>query len=667
MTPVETRTFCRACLAGCGLIVTAEADRITRVRGDASHAISNGYTCPKGRAAGAQHHRRDRLDRATVRLGGEMRIVGAIACLDDLGARLAAIIATHGPDAVGCYLGNGTGFDSTGAIAVLRFTQGLGTGSNYSALTLDCPAKPLVAELLTGDHRLTPVVDEEHARLTIYIGTNPVVSHGHTHIVADPVTRLRQQLARGQVWVVDPRRTETARLATAHLSPRPGTDHAILAFLTRELLRDGADREHLAVCTDPAEIARLTKAVAGYDMPATIAWTGLAEADLADLLAAIRSAGRVAIQTGTGVTMTAAANVTEWLAWVVQIITGSLDRRGGSVFNPGFFQRADRRRPRAAEGVSPGPASRPELASRFGEYPAIAIPDEIQAGNLRALLVFGGNPLSSLPDAPRARWALGQLEVLASLDTVGGDLTAVATHVLPCTGPFERADISLSADLWLGRYAGQYTPAVVPPTEDRHPMWWWAAHLARRLGFSITRDDPDECTEATFLAPVADASPSSFEELRSTRLVERDMPEPGWVSTNVLPGGRWRLAPEQLVAQLASVAPPAALSLIPRRQVRHLNSAYRDLGDQPDVLMHPADAARAALTDGASVVGRSGDHDLIGIARVTDSILLGCVSVPHGFAEPNVNRLTRDGASFDPLTGMPSYAAVPVTIQSAGC
>src|SRR5262249_50746934 len=83
-------------------------------------------------------------------------------------------------------------------------------------------------------------------------------------------------------------------------------------------------------------------------------------------------------------------------------------------------------------------------------------------------------------------------------------------------------------------------------------------------------------------------------ELRTARLVERDMPEPGWVSTNVLPGGRWRLAPEQLVAQLATVAPPAAFSLIPRRQVRHLNSAYRDLGDQPDVLVHPADAARAA-------------------------------------------------------------------------
>jgi anaerobic selenocysteine-containing dehydrogenase len=205
-------------------------------------------------------------------------------------------------------------------------------------------------------------------------------------------------------------------------------------------------------------------------------------------------------------------------------------------------------------------------------------------------------------------------------------------------------------------------------------MWWWAAHLARRLGFSITRDDPDDCTEATFLGPVADSSPASFAELRAARVVEGDMPEPGWVGQNVLPEGRWRLAPEELVAQLAAAAPPSpsapsapsALSLIPRRQVKHLNSAYRDLGDQPDVLVHPADAARIALTDGASVVVRSGDHDLIGTARVTDSIMEGCVSVPHGFSEPNVNRLTRVGAFFDPLTGMPAYGAVPVTIQPAG-
>ena len=61
------------------------------------------------------------------------------------------------------------------------------------------------------------------------------------------------------------------------------------------------------------------------------------------------------------------------------------------------------------------------------------------------------------------------------------------------------------------------------------------------------------------------------------------------------------------------------------------------------------------------------DRDLIGTVRVTDSILEGCVSVPHGFAEPNVNRLTRGGASFDPLTGMPAYGAVPVIIQSSKC
>jgi anaerobic selenocysteine-containing dehydrogenase len=667
MAPVETHTFCRACLAACGLIVTTDGDQVTRVKGDPAHPVSNGYTCPKGRATGAQHHRADRLDRAAIRDVETLRPVDARSCLDHLGDRLRAITAAYGVDAVACYMGNGTGFDSAGAISVLRFTRALGTRASYSALTLDCPAKPLVAELVAGDHRLAPVVDEEHARLTLYFGTNPVVSHGHTLIVADPVTRLRGLLARGQVWVIDPRRTETARLATAHLSARPGTDHAILAFLARELLRNGADRAYLAAHTDHRDLARLRVAVDGYSSRAVAARTGVTETDLFRLLAAIRDAGRVAIQTGTGITMTPAGNVTEWLAWVVQILTGSLDQRGGSVFNPGFFQRIDVRPPRAARGPSPGPASRPELPGRFGEQPSIAIPDEIEAGNMRALIVFGGNPLSSLPDTKRAHRALAQLEVLAVLDVVTSDVISIATHVLPCTGQFERADITLTADLWLSRYLGQYTPAVLAPTADRHPMWWWAAQLAQRLDCPITRGDPDACSDATFLTPVADASPASFAELQDGRVVERDLPEPGWVRTKVLPDGRWRLTPEELLAQLAGLPAQPELSLIPRRQVKHLNSAYRELGDRPDVLVHPADAARAGLTDGSAVQVRRGDQSLIGTARLTDSILEGCVSVPHGFAEPNVNLLTSTAAVVDHLTGMPSLGAVPVSIEPAVC
>ena len=91
--------------------------------------------------------------------------------------------------------------------------------------------------------------------------------------------------------------------------------------------------------------------------------------------------------------MSRTANVVEWLAWALGIITGSLDRPRGTWFNPGFFRQNDRVALQSAppEGnVAPGPKSRPELSGRNNQLPAVAIPDEIDAGNLQAFFAVGG-------------------------------------------------------------------------------------------------------------------------------------------------------------------------------------------------------------------------------------------------------------------------------------
>src|SRR6185295_8927347 len=99
--------------------------------------------------------------------------------------------------------------------------------------------------LVGGFVGFTSHIDYERARLVLYIGVNPVVSHGHNIALSDPVTSIRALRTHAEVLLLDPRLTETGRLATKHLAPRPGTDYAVLAFLIRDLLRDGADREVL--------------------------------------------------------------------------------------------------------------------------------------------------------------------------------------------------------------------------------------------------------------------------------------------------------------------------------------------------------------------------------------------------------------------------------------
>ena len=107
-------------------------------------------------------------------------------------------------------------------------------------------------------------IDFERTTLLLLLGTNPVVSHNsHMQAFPNPTARIREIARRGEVWVVDARRTETAKLATRHLAPRPGTDYALLAYLVRELLRDGADTEYLAA--HATRVDELRAAVEPYD------------------------------------------------------------------------------------------------------------------------------------------------------------------------------------------------------------------------------------------------------------------------------------------------------------------------------------------------------------------------------------------------------------------
>ncbi|MSX88958.1 MAG: molybdopterin-dependent oxidoreductase, partial [Actinobacteria bacterium] len=276
----QVRSFCRFCSALCGIVVTVDGDQVVEVRGDADHPLSRGYTCPKGRALGAWHHHPERLDEPRVGRGTAQRTTDWDAALGDLAGRLQATANDYGPDAVGMYMATATSFDAAGGRMAFRLFQALGTKSRYSAVTIDTPCRPLVCDQLSGNAGLMPCIDEETAGLTILVGTNPVVSHGHTTSLPDPVNRLRA-LAAGprELWVIDPRRTESARLATRHLAPCPGTDHAIFAFAIRSLLTDGgADLRYLERHATEADVHALRMAVEPFDLARATEETGL-EAD----------------------------------------------------------------------------------------------------------------------------------------------------------------------------------------------------------------------------------------------------------------------------------------------------------------------------------------------------------------------------------------------------
>ena len=208
-------SYCRICAAACGIVVTVDGDRVLRVRGDDDHPVSRGYTCSKGtRARGMA----PLAATASIARGVHGREVSWDELLADLAPRLDAIIDSTGPDAVALYLATGLAYDAAGQIAASQWLPSIGSRSFLTAVTVDNAPVLVAAELVSGEPMLNPVWDPTVPGLAIFVGTNPVISHGYGTALPDPIRYLREYRARGgRVWVLDPRRTETAALADVYV------------------------------------------------------------------------------------------------------------------------------------------------------------------------------------------------------------------------------------------------------------------------------------------------------------------------------------------------------------------------------------------------------------------------------------------------------------------
>jgi anaerobic selenocysteine-containing dehydrogenase len=403
--------------------------------------------------------------------------------------------------------------------------------------------------------------------------------------------------------------------------------------------------------------------VAPFDLHTVSARTGVDECDLADLLATVRAHRQIAVISGTGIAFGRLGVVTEWLRWALLIITGSLDRVGGMRFNAGDtvaledLEWSGHAPPDGA--MDAGPASRPDLHGWLGEYPCVALVDEIEAGNVRGLFVAGGSPLTAFPDPDRTRAALAKLSFLAVVDVVGNELTSMATHVLPVAGQLERDDLLRS-----------YIPAVVSAGPQGRPAWWVFAELGRRLGIDVLGDVAgDENPGRTILRKLAAGTRAGEEACVDAG--PRGIRPPkhyGWVHDRVLPDGKWRLAPRVMMAALASLLdePIPPVVLVSHRQMHNHNSvpyAPKVNGPAATVInISPTDAHRWSIGAGEQIRMTSSSGAVEGVANLDRRLRPGVVSLNHGWLEVNVARLI-DGADVDPLSGQPAQTGVAVTID----
>jgi anaerobic selenocysteine-containing dehydrogenase len=658
------KSFCRICTSMCGLLVDVEGDTIRKVIGDKTDPLTGGYSCSKGRAAGETHHRPDRLLYPTMKKDGVHQRASWDEALDDLAGKLKRIIEESGPDAVGIFLGGGCYLDAAAYATVRPMRTALGTRSFYSDMSIDVMSKGVVGEMVGGMASM-PRPDFGRCRMVIYVGTNPMVSHGHTSMLNNPTQRLREFTANGEVWVLDPRRTETALKSTRHLQTRPGSDYGVLAWLVRELLHEGADWDYLN--QHAQQVDELKAVVEPFTLERASAMSGVAQDDLLDFLAAVRRAGRLCVESGTGISMSPAANLTAWMSWALMVVTGSMDREGGAWANPGFFLKLDEMDLPTAppDGWrTPGPKSRPDLLTVAGEYVCAALPDEIESGNIRALINLSGHLLACMPDADRMKAAFESLEVLVSVEILDNTMTEISTHALPAKDQMERIDVSLAVDPSFSEIGAQFTPAMVPARGEARSYWWILTQLGKRMGLDFFPGvDPDVHTDFDVVDMIAKGGRAPIDTSAEGHYVLAQDRAFGWLLKRADDMGGFRLAPPQLVAQLADMKPLEGLILISRRQLyQHNSRKVPSKRDVPAIYVNPDDARALGLDDG-DFARLTSPHGVIeGNVKHDDSLVRGACSVPHGWqGQYNVNRLTSVD-DLDRITGMPRMSNIPVQL-----
>ncbi len=487
--------ICPICEAGCGLRVTMQADTIVRIRGNDDDRFSAGHLCPKGVALAALHTDPRRVREPRIRDESGSRTASWNDAFAVAAKRLSEVRRQYGNDAVAIYVGNPTAHNVGLATGFALFAGQLGSRNLYTASSVDQMPKQLASELMFGNDMAVPVPDIVHTDFLLMLGANPVVSNGSLWMVPkfrDKVRALRER--GGSLVVVDPRRTETARLADQHIALRPGSDAWLLAALINELMQSG--HKLPAACTTRG-LQTLQATLAGIEMDEVVRRTGLSAQLIRQLAEDLRCAKSPVVYGRVGTTLQAFGTLTSFLIEALNLLLGSLDVQGGALFgeqvmaNPGRPVKTGLEYARWHSRVS----GRPEVG---GQLPVVCLAEEIETagpGQIRALVCFAGNPLLSNPDSTRLRKALESLELIVAVDIFDSETASLAHVLLPGTSPFEESHYDHFLGSWGWKNVARYSAPLITKG-DRPDEWGLCLQLA--YGLSSNGEVADAATLTNF-------------------------------------------------------------------------------------------------------------------------------------------------------------------------
>jgi anaerobic selenocysteine-containing dehydrogenase len=636
------------CPDTCAWVVEVRNGSADRLYGDPDHPFTRGTLCAKVNHYLERVYHPDRVLHPLKRVGpkGEGRFARVTwdEALTDIASRWHAIVGEFGAEAILPYSSAGVQGLIQQASIDLRLFGSMGCSDLDRNICGAVATAGLSATIGTG----TGIDPEEivHSRYVVLWGTNTIVTNLHFW----PFVREAQRRG-AKIVVVDPVRTRTADSADWHLPIKPASDAVLALAMMHVIIRDGLV-DHEYVSQHAVRYEALAERALQY-APATVAETVGLPADVIERFAreyATTQPSLVRALIGPEHHRNGAMQFRAMAC--LPVLTGAWRHRGGGLARSTHklhFAVLAMDRVEMREVYKPGVRvlNMRDLGKDLCD-PALAPP-------IKSLMVYGANPMVSMPNQSRIREGLLRDDLFTVVhDLFVTDTALYADYVLPATSQIEHLDLSPA---WGHLYLALNRPAIPPRGESLSNT-----ELFRRLARALGRTEPylfesDESMLRAALAsghpwlrgtgaPGGDVEGITYERLWEEGYARLNHPEDWRPFANggfPTPSGKAALYSEALrdaghdpLPWAGEIRTGRGLQLITGKQLHFLNSGYsnqdrhRRRAGELFIEIHPEDARQRGIATGSTVSVRAGRNEVRAVCRVSDRVRPGVVWMPFG-------------------------------------
>jgi len=698
MTATTTTHYraCNLCEAICGLEIEVQGKEVVSIKGDKKDPFSKGYLCPKAIALQDIYTDKNRLKQPIRRTENGWETISWETAYDEVANNLKRIQKEHGNSAVGSYLGNPNAHNFGSILYLPDFLRSLKTPNLFSATSADQLPHHFVSHQMFGHYFAIPLCDVDRTDYMLIMGANPLVSNGSLMTAPGFRNRMKGIQERGKVVVIDPRKSETADKADEHFFIKPGSDALLLLSIIHVFFKeDLVDLGHLkAHSKNLEEIAEFAK---GFSPEETAKFTGIAAEDAVRMAREFAGAKRAVCYGRMGLSVQEFGGLCIWLVNLVNILSNNFDKEGGAMFaSPAMDTVVERSRGQVGRWKS-RVSQRPE---RFGELPVSVMLEEITTegpGQIKAMITAAGNPVLSTPNGASLEKAFEGLEYMVSIDIYLNETTKHANIILPPTTGLETSNYDVVFHLLAVQNTAKYSPPTFEKTEEQRHDYQILQELTKRMNpkHQPRFDTPEIAVDMGLRYGNYAKTDISIQQLKEQPhgvdlgALRPVLPERLFTEDKLVD-----LAPASLLAdleRLKKVFSPKENSenkkkfqLIGRRDLRTNNSwmhnSYRLVkgGNRCTLLINPEDAEELNISNNQEVQVESKTGKLRIQTEVSEEVMRGVVSIPHGWghdregikldiaaehAGVSINDVT-DDKFIDELTGNAAFSGVWVTVNS---